>query len=145
MKTMAKAKMTRTSSRKMNLVAALIRGQSASEATITLAHTNKAAADVVGKVLASAIANAENNHNLKRQDLTVESVLVGAGPTLKRSRSRSRGQVHRILKRTSHLTIILNDDKANPAKATKPVAEETPVIEAAKPTAQKPAAKKEAK
>lgn len=128
----AKAKMVRTSPRKLNLVAALVRGHDVVSAEQILANTNKAATKVVGKVLDSAVANAENNHNLKRKDLTIESVLVGAGPTLKRIRPRSRGQANRILHRTSHLTIVVTDQKletkATPSKAiaetkagTKPV------------------------
>lgn len=144
MRTIAKTKMTRTSTRKIGLVAALIRGQNVEQATITLAHTDKAAADVIGKVLAAAIANAENNQNLKRKDLTVESVLVGAGPTLKRIRPRSRGQANRILKRTSHITIILSDaptaDRKTPTAAIADAQEthnEKPVV-AKTSTAKKP-------
>ena len=111
MRAVARTKMTRTSSQKINLVAALIRGKDAEAAQIILANTNKAAASIVATVLAAAIANAENNLNLKKVDLIVESVLVGAGPTLKRTRPRSRGQLNRIMKRTSHITIILSDQK----------------------------------
>src|SRR5262245_4056178 len=107
----AKAKMVRTSPRKVSLVAALIRGQQVEAAAQILANTNKGATTVVSKTLNSAVANAENNHNLKRKDLVVESVLVGAGPTLKRIRPRSRGQANRILHRTSHLTIVVTDKK----------------------------------
>lgn len=115
MKAVARAKMVRTSPRKMALVAALIRRKTVAEARIILANTDKAAAEIVGKVLDAAIANAENNLSLKRADLVVETVLVGAGATLKRIRPRSRGQANRIMKRTSHLTIILSDQKDKPA------------------------------
>ncbi len=109
MQAIAKAKMTRTSPRKISLVAALIRQQPASQAQVILANTNKSAAATMATVLDAAIANAENNQNLKKADLVVESVLVGAGPTLKRARQRSRGQINQIMKRTSHITIILSD------------------------------------
>lgn len=131
MQAIAKAKMTRTSPRKISLVAALIRRQSASEAQIILANTNKAAAGTIATVLDAAIANAENNQNLKKADLTVESVLVGAGPTLKRMRPRSRGQGNSIMKRTSHITIILSD------QIDKPVADQKKAVDTkteAKPT-----------
>lgn len=111
MKAVASAKMVRVSPRKMALVAALIRRKTVVEARIILANTDKAAAEIVGKVLDAAIANAENNLSLKRADLVVETVLVGAGATLKRIRPRSRGQANRIMKRTSHITIILSDLK----------------------------------
>jgi len=153
MQTIAKAKMIRTSPRKISLVAALIRGQRAVEAQVTLANTSKDAAKVIAKVLDAAIANAENNQNLKKADLVVESVLVGAGATLKRIRPRSRGQAARIMKRTSHITVILSDGKAKTdAKVTKPaeqeIAETKPTeakAEAKKPATKKPAVKKEAK
>ena len=124
MKAVAKAKMIRVSPRKIALVAALIRQKSAAEASLVLAGTNKSAADIVGKVLDAAVANAENNLNLKRADLMVESVLVGAGATLKRIRPRSRGQVNRIMKRTSHITIILSDAKVR-AEVSKSVQSKT--------------------
>ena len=85
MKTQATAKFIGTSARKTGLVAALIRGRRAADAVRILEHTNKRATGPVGKVLASAIANAENNHNLKASDLMVEQVLIGPGRTLKRS------------------------------------------------------------
>ena len=109
MQAVARAKMTRTSPRKISLVAALIRKQTAEQAQVTLANTNKSAASTIATVLDAAIANAENNLGLKKANLSVESVLVGAGPTLKRMRPRSRGQGSAIMKRTSHITIILSD------------------------------------
>ena len=155
MRAVAKAKMTRTSPRKISLVAALIRGKGAEEAQIILAATNKGAAEIISTVLNAAIANAENNQNLKKADLVVESVLVGAGPTLKRTRQRSRGQLNRIMKRTSHITIILsdqNDKVAGKAVAAEVKAEVKPTeTKAAKaettksPAKPAPKAKKETK
>jgi len=111
MKTQATAKFIGTSARKIGLVAALLRGRSVAEAQAILANTNKRAVGPVGKVLASAAANAENNFNAKPADLTVESVFVGPGPSLKRSRARGKGSAAPILKRTSHLTVVVTDGK----------------------------------
>jgi large subunit ribosomal protein L22 len=109
MKTQATAKFVGTSARKTGLVAGLIRGRRAAEALVILENTNKRAVGPVGKVLASAIANAENNHSAKLADLVIESVLIGPAPTLKRSRPRGKGSASAIRKRTSHITVVLND------------------------------------
>ena len=109
MRVQAKAKFVGTSNRKIGLLAALVRGRSVTEAGLILAATPKRATGPVGKTLDSAVANAENNHNLKRASLVIESVLVGAGPSQKRMRPRAKGQGGRILKRSSHITVILND------------------------------------
>lgn len=111
----ATAKFVGTSSRKVGLVAALIRGRRASDAALILTQTPKRAANPVGKVLSSAIANAENNYHMKAQDLTIESVLVGPGPTLKRFRPRAQGRAFPIRKRTSHITVVLSEDAVKPA------------------------------
>ncbi|TAK89639.1 50S ribosomal protein L22 [Patescibacteria group bacterium] len=122
----ATAKYVRTSPRKVGLVAALIRGRKAQEAMTVLANTQKGAADPVGKVLKSAIANAENNHKLSSSDLLIESVLVGPAATLKRFRPRARGRAAAIRKRSSHITVVLTDAKA----AAKPAAKTTAKKEA---------------
>lgn len=129
MKTQATAKFVGTSARKTGLVAGLIRGRRAVDAQNILAVAGKRAATPVGKVLASAIANAENNHGAKAGELMVESVLIGPGPSLKRSRPRSKGSANRILKRMSHITVVVSDGReTKPAKvaatATKTVNEE---------------------
>jgi large subunit ribosomal protein L22 len=127
MKTSATAKFVGTSARKTGLVAALIRGRRAIEAQVILANTDKRASGPVGKVLASAIANAENNLNAKVSNLTVESVLIGPGPTLKRSRPRAKGSASAIRKRSSHITVVVTDSKpavALAAKASQPKKEE---------------------
>jgi large subunit ribosomal protein L22 len=111
MKTQATAKFVGTSSRKTGLVAALIRGHRAVEAQTILANTDKRATGPVGKVLASAIANAENNHNARLSELVVESVLIGPGPSLKRSMPRAKGSASPIKKRSSHITVVLTDGK----------------------------------
>jgi large subunit ribosomal protein L22 len=115
----ATAKFVRTSPRKISLVAALIRGRSAQEAVTVLNTTQKRATDPVGKVLKSAIANAENNYNLKSRNLKVESVLVGPGPTLKRFRPRAQGRAGSIHKRTSHITVVLSDASAKQTTTAK--------------------------
>ncbi len=109
MKTQATAKYIGTSSRKIGLVAGLIRGRGANEAQLILANTNKRATGPVGKVLASAIANAENNHSLKAANLVIDSVLVGPSRTLKRSRPRAKGSSSAVRKRSSHITVVLSD------------------------------------
>lgn len=111
MKTSATAKFVGTSARKTGLVAGLIRGRRALDAQVILANTDKRATGPVGKVLASAIANAENNHNAKPSDLIVESVFIGPGPTLKRSMPRAKGSASAIRKRSSHITVVVSDGK----------------------------------
>jgi len=116
MKTQATAKFVRTSARKTGLVAALIRGRRALDAQVILAHTPKHASVPVGKVLTSAIANAENNHGARATDLVIESVLIGPGPTLKRARPRAKGSSASIMKRSSHVTVVVTDGKSASAK-----------------------------
>lgn len=151
MKAVATAKMVRTSPRKVNLVASLVRAQKVTDARVILANTNKGATVVVGKVLDSAVANAENNLNLTANDLVVESVFVGQGPTLKRIRPRARGQASRINKRTSHITVIVSDQKpleTKPASKAEPIKAEAPKTEvkpAQNKTEGKPANKPTAK
>jgi large subunit ribosomal protein L22 len=100
------------------LVAAVIRGRKVTEAVTVLQQTPKRATGPVGKVLASAVANAENNYNMSARNLVVESVLVGPGPSLKRFRPRAQGRAYPVLKRTSHITVVLSEVKeaASPAK-----------------------------
>lgn len=111
MRTQATAKYIGTSARKTGLVAALIRGQQATRAEIILDNADQRAAEPIGKVLASAIANATNNYGAIRANLVVEQVLIGKGPSLKRMRPRAKGSSSAILKRSSHITVILNDGK----------------------------------
>jgi large subunit ribosomal protein L22 len=112
MKTQATAKFVGTSARKTGLVAALIRGRRALDAQTILANTPKRAAVPVGKVLISAIANAENNHGARAGELIVESVLIGPGPTLKRARPRAKGSSAPIMKRSSHITVVVTDGRS---------------------------------
>jgi ribosomal protein L22 len=103
----AHAKYVRTSARKARLVCDHIRGKSVSEARAILAFTPRAVAQDWIKVLESAVANAEHNHELVGDDLRVHSVYADEGPTLKRFRPRAMGRATRIRKRTAHLTITL--------------------------------------
>lgn len=104
---MAKAKYVRISSTKIKLVIDLIRGKSVAEAEAILKNTPQAASAVVEKLLSSAVANAENNKGMLRDDLVVAEIFADQGPTLRRYRPRARGRATRIRKRSSHITIIL--------------------------------------
>ena len=103
----AHAKYVRTSARKARLVCDHIRGKSVVEARAILAHTPRAVAEDWEKLLNSAVANAEHNHELLGDDLKILSVTADEGPTLKRFRPRAMGRASRIRKRTSHLSIAL--------------------------------------
>jgi ribosomal protein L22 len=103
----AQAKYVRTSARKARLVCDHIRGKSVLEARAILALTPRHVARDWSKLLESAVANAENNHELIGDELRIESVTADEGPTLKRYRPRAMGRATRIRKRTSHLTILL--------------------------------------
>ena len=107
----AVARYIRLSSRKVKIVIDLIRGKSVEEALAILAYTPKAAAPVVEKLLLSAIANAENNLSMNRDDLYVAEVYANQGPTYKRYWARSHGRADVILKRTSHITVVLDQVK----------------------------------
>ena len=104
----AKVKYIRISARKVKIVIDLIRGKKVGDAVAILKATPKAASPVVEKLLNSAIANAENNQGLLRDDLIVAEVYADQGPTLKRFRPRAQGRAARIRKRSSHITIILD-------------------------------------
>ena len=105
----AKVRHIRISASKVKIVIDLIRGKSVAEALAILKATPKAASPVVEKLLNSAIANAENNMGLMRDDLYIAEVFADQGPTMKRFRPRAQGRASRIRKRTSHITIILDN------------------------------------
>ncbi|MDP2181214.1 MAG: 50S ribosomal protein L22 [Actinomycetota bacterium] len=107
MEARAVARYERVSPRKARLVVDLIRGKSVEEATAILRFTPRGAAEVVEKVLNSAVANAEKNLHVKSQDLFVATTFVDEGPTLKRIRPRAMGRAFRINKRTSHITVVV--------------------------------------
>jgi large subunit ribosomal protein L22 len=107
----ATAKYVRVSPRKAGDMAALIRGKKVAEAKAILALSPRAAAKLVGKVLASAVANAENNHELDADDLYVVQAYANGGPIIKRFRPRAMGRASRIRKRTSHITVCVDEKK----------------------------------
>jgi large subunit ribosomal protein L22 len=103
-------KYARISPFKVREVTREIQGLPVSAALDVLAFTPKKAAFLIGKTLKSAVANAENNANLKADGLVVKEAIVGEGPTLRRIMARARGSASRILKRTSHIRIVLSDE-----------------------------------
>lgn len=103
----AQAKYVRVSPRKAREVVDLIRGKSVAEARSVLFFANRNAARLVAKVLESAVANAEHNNGLSADELYVKDARVDEGPTLKRWRFRAMGRVNRIRKRTSHITVAV--------------------------------------
>jgi large subunit ribosomal protein L22 len=107
----AVAKYIRMSPRKARLVVDLIRGKNAKTALAILQHTPNMPAEPIYKVLHSAMANAENNFEMNRDDLYVAKVFIDQGPVLKRFRPRARGMASKIRKPTSHITIILKEQK----------------------------------
>lgn len=107
----ATAKYVRVSSGKARLVIDLIRNKSVAQAFDILHFCNRAVAVDVEKVLKSAVANAENNNGMRAADLVVKYAYVDEGPTLKRIRPRAKGSASRILKRTSHITIVVAPGK----------------------------------
>ncbi|MEN8894062.1 50S ribosomal protein L22 [Planktotalea arctica] len=104
---MAKLRMLRTSPQKLNLVAGLIRGKKVERALTDLAFSKKRIAADVRKCLQSAIANAENNHNLDVDELIVAEAYVGKNLTMKRGRPRARGRFGKIIKPFSEITILV--------------------------------------
>ena len=107
MQVAAKLKYARISPQKCRLVADLVRGKPVGLALNTLRFTPKKGARLVHKVLESAVANAENNHELLGDELRIHAITADEGPTLKRYRPRALGRATRIRKRTSHLSITL--------------------------------------
>ncbi|HIU83497.1 MAG TPA: 50S ribosomal protein L22 [Candidatus Faecicola pullistercoris] len=105
------AKYIRISPYKVRVVLDIIRGKGYNEAVAILENTPKAASEVVVKVLNSAAANAENNLNMSKSDLYVAEAFADQGPILKRINPVSKGRAHRIDKRTSHITVILDTVK----------------------------------
>lgn len=99
----------RISSRKVKIVADLIRGKNVDEALAIVKYTPKAASEIIEKLLKSAIANAENNHSMAHEKLYIDEIYANQGPTLKRIRPAAKGSAVRIRKRTSHITIVLKE------------------------------------
>ena len=108
----AVAKNTGISARKMRLIVDLVRGKKVEEALTILKFMPTPHARVVSKVVKSAAANAENNHQLSISDLRISAIFADEGPTMKRFRARSRGMASPILKRSSHITVIVTEQES---------------------------------
>lgn len=109
MEVRAVARYIRMSPQKVRLVVDLVRGMDVDEALDILRFTSKAAAKPVAKVIRSAAANAEENYELDLEDLYIAHIVADEGPTLKRGRFGARGRFKPILKRSSHITVVLSE------------------------------------
>ncbi len=148
----ATAKYVRISPSKVKIVLDIIRGKDFNEAMAILMGTPKAASEILVKILASAGANAENNLNMSKEDLYVAECFANPGPIYKRWWPRSHGSADTILKRTSHITIILDEKQAKVEAKPVKKAEATTMVdvnaeakeEVKKETVKKPSTKKTA-
>lgn len=109
METTAKLKAVRISAQKARLVADQVRLLPVEQALELLQFSPKKAAEIIKKVLNSAVANAEHNDGADIDELIVKRIFVDEGPTYKRQRQRAKGRVNQILKRTSHITVVVSD------------------------------------
>ena len=109
MESTAKARHVRIAPRKVRLVMDMVRGKPVEEALSTLGLVRKASAPVIAKIIKSAMANAENNHDINTDGLVVSKAFVDEGPTLKRFMPRAMGRATPIRKRTSHITVVLSE------------------------------------
>ena len=112
MRVSSTAKYLRGSTRKVRLVTQAIKGRPVEEAAALLQFMPQAAARDVARVLKSATANAENNHNLSADDLRVVDAIANEGPTIKRWRPRAQGRAYPIHKPTTHITVVVGDGEA---------------------------------
>lgn len=119
------AKGVRMSPRKVGVVAALVRGRSVEDALTILAHTPRRSALAVKKAIASAAANAENNHNYKPGTLTITEISVTPGPRLKRFRPAAHGRALPFQRRTSHIRVLVDGELRAAKKPAKASEEET--------------------
>jgi len=110
MEVAARLKGAQISAQKVRLVADQVRGKAVEEALDVLTFSNKKAAQIIKKVLDSAIANAENNEGADVDELKISEIFVDAGLTMKRIKPRAKGRADRILKRTSHVTVTVTDE-----------------------------------
>lgn len=142
MRTLAKARFVRVSARKARLVLDQIRGKSVGEALATLSYTPRAAARIVEKVLRSAVANAEHNHQVRNlDDLRVVYAIADGGPSMKRVQPRAMGRAFFIRHKSSHLTIGVSDETNGAARAVPPRRESVPpAAREERPAEAKPAA-----
>ena len=104
----AVARYVRISPHKVKSVIDMVRGKSVAEAEAILTYSPRGASEVVGKLVKSAAANAENNMDIPRDSLYIAEIYADQGPTLKRYQPRAQGRAYQILKRTSHITVILD-------------------------------------
>src|SRR5690625_2493400 len=111
MQARAVAKSVRIAPRKIRLVVDLIRGKDTNEAISILKHTQRAASPVLEKLIQSAIANAEHNYDMDAENLFIKDAYVDEGMTMKRFRPRAQGRASAINKRTSHVTVVLEEKK----------------------------------
>jgi len=138
----ATQKYTRQSPRKVRLVANTVKKLPLEQALQQLAVIERRSTLVIMKVVKQAMANAINNHGLKFEDLTLDSILVTPGPTYRRMRAASRGRGMEIKKRTSHITVVLSTKEATKTAPVKAEAVKAEVKVEAKPAAKKATAKK---
>jgi large subunit ribosomal protein L22 len=113
------ARQVRISATKSRRVVDLVRGMAVTDALDTLKFAPQAASDPVYKVVASAAANAEQTHNLRRDDLFISAAFVDEGVTMRRIRPRAKGSASRILKRSSHITVVVEPRSASSEPKTK--------------------------
>jgi len=122
MEVRAVEKYIRISPKKARLVVDVVRGQNAVSALTTLKFMPKKAAGIIYKALNSAISNAVNNHGLIGKDLVISKITVDSGPSLKRFRPRSKGMASPLLKRTSHITVIVTGEEPKQAAKAEKIA-----------------------
>lgn len=109
MEAKATAKYVRVSSRKAGQICDLVRGKNVDEALAILKFTPRYASEVVEKVVKSAVANAENNHEMNRENLYISYIVANQGPTMKRFMPRAQGRATAIRKRTSHIEVVVKE------------------------------------
>jgi large subunit ribosomal protein L22 len=119
MEVQAVEKYIRISPKKARLVADVIRGDKAVNALATLRFMPKKAAGIIHKALHSAVANATNNAGLDKDTLVISKITIDKGPSLKRFRPRSRGMASALLKRTSHITVVVSGEKSKKKEEAK--------------------------
>lgn len=119
MEVIAKSTFIRQTPRKLRLVADQIRGLSVLEAETILKSLNKRACQPLLKTLKQGIANAENNFDLSKEDLKIKRLEIGEGPQMKRYRFVAKGRIHQILKKTSHIKMILEGEEKQSTKKEK--------------------------
>ena len=142
MEVKAKARYIRMSPRKIRLVVDVVRGMPVTQALTQLKFMKKHAALPVSKLIDSAIANAENNFKLKRDSLFVKTIVADGGPTLHRWTPKAHGRATPIRKRTTHITVVLDELEKKETKVTEKKVDKEKKVEEKKVTAKKPAASK---